>query len=916
MTTCDNRLIPAYQQIDSGEISILSLDIFDTLLWRQVPEPRDLFLILGKQLQKEGWLIPAVTAENFAVLRVMAEKRSRQKKVVFKSHAEVTLPEIYWELESIFVKLSLEQMLSQKSVGIYPQDISVVVAKEIVLEQELIQCNPPIVELIVYAKQKGIPTVLVSDTYFEEAILWQWLARISHTFSDSSHTLHDDLASQVGEAVLLEHCLHPLERQSQSAERRSVQRKCEKSGLAHISHTFSDSSGFIYKMFLSSAYGISKQHGLFQRVIEELHVPSERILHIGDNVKSDHKAARRAGMKTLYYPKISSAFKQILNSEWSDDPGKRGILLDEKQGDFGLSTLRAQIAFHTDVQSLKGDDQFFWRYGAQVLGPILFGFIYWVYERCHAMGQSSVFCLMREGKLYAELICRFARYYPHHTTLEAHPLWVSRQFIVHASIQKGSPKELMTLLKAFLKQVTVENFWGYLGLDCDRMGKWEGSRHMMLEDPTLQRALFSDLWSERDFRQQIIERSAQKRASFLKYLGGLMDVTEPGQATLVDVGWGGTIQGGIQKIFQLIDSPRILHGLYLATTQAVQEGFLEGVVREGYLLRGSVLGGNFYKKGCFVLEQIATAPTGVGPLKDIDENGHIVTYPLCISLQQRQQAKMVQEGIFAFFDFIGPYIQSGTIQWDVHAEGLQNQLRTLLIRSMTLVTQQEALKFGSWFHDHAPTSHLTQKIGANSYYDDFIQDMLPRNAFKENALNWLFAYTAKQSHPLTLTAQAVGLATLPPRCFLSEDHYHLNVFLDTEGNFPQKPHRQMILRSNPNRNFYTLLKLFFPRKPLQRLLLKLEFPPHSLVRIRSLRMLVFDRLSPEPEPLTFYEDPTQSMTCLVGKPIDFNTFYCEGGDVQFMYAHFPPQVHQIQLNLCCEMFCVLRGGQDQVAKSK
>jgi hypothetical protein len=57
------------------------------------------------------------------------------------------------------------------------------------------------------------------------------LARISHTFSDSSHTLHDDLAVQMGEAVLLEHCPHPSEQQSQSAERRSVQKKCEKSGL-------------------------------------------------------------------------------------------------------------------------------------------------------------------------------------------------------------------------------------------------------------------------------------------------------------------------------------------------------------------------------------------------------------------------------------------------------------------------------------------------------------------------------------------------------------------------------------------------------------------------------------------------------------------------------------------------------------
>jgi transposase len=39
----------------------------------------------------------------------------------------------------------------------------------------------------------------------------------------------------MGEAVLLEHCPHPSEQQSQSAERRSVQKKCEKSGLETFS---------------------------------------------------------------------------------------------------------------------------------------------------------------------------------------------------------------------------------------------------------------------------------------------------------------------------------------------------------------------------------------------------------------------------------------------------------------------------------------------------------------------------------------------------------------------------------------------------------------------------------------------------------------------------------------------------------
>jgi arginyl-tRNA synthetase len=71
------------------------------------------------------------------------------------------------------------------------------------------------------------------------------LARISQTFSDNSHTLHDDLASQVGEAVLHEHCPRSLERQSQSAERRSVQKKCEKCGLGIFSNIEIAGPGFI-----------------------------------------------------------------------------------------------------------------------------------------------------------------------------------------------------------------------------------------------------------------------------------------------------------------------------------------------------------------------------------------------------------------------------------------------------------------------------------------------------------------------------------------------------------------------------------------------------------------------------------------------------------------------------------------------
>jgi hypothetical protein len=61
------------------------------------------------------------------------------------------------------------------------------------------------------------------------------LAHISHTFSEQIAALPIEIASQMSEAVLHEHCPRPFERQSQSAERRSVQRKCEKCGPAACS---------------------------------------------------------------------------------------------------------------------------------------------------------------------------------------------------------------------------------------------------------------------------------------------------------------------------------------------------------------------------------------------------------------------------------------------------------------------------------------------------------------------------------------------------------------------------------------------------------------------------------------------------------------------------------------------------------
>jgi hypothetical protein len=77
VTITDQRLIPAYEAFTAGHQKILSLDIFDTLLWRRVPEPSDVFLLLGQKLLNAGRLALHISPVAFAELRRFAQTSAR-----------------------------------------------------------------------------------------------------------------------------------------------------------------------------------------------------------------------------------------------------------------------------------------------------------------------------------------------------------------------------------------------------------------------------------------------------------------------------------------------------------------------------------------------------------------------------------------------------------------------------------------------------------------------------------------------------------------------------------------------------------------------------------------------------------------------------------------------------------------------
>lgn len=174
--------------IDSGRVRLLSLDIFDTTVWRTFPTPADLFFALGARLIQAGVLYPSTSAASFAAERIEAEQSARSRRT---SDSEVTLEEIYQEFPSGLLRAG--------------KTIADLLHAELALERESTFPDQEIVKLIDYAAGKNIETAYVSDTYFEEDHLRAILPRTPRLILNScryrrpkAHGLHAELIRQSG----------------------------------------------------------------------------------------------------------------------------------------------------------------------------------------------------------------------------------------------------------------------------------------------------------------------------------------------------------------------------------------------------------------------------------------------------------------------------------------------------------------------------------------------------------------------------------------------------------------------------------------------------------------------------------------------------------------------------------------------
>ncbi|MEA2459071.1 MAG: hypothetical protein QOC95_2043 [Thermoleophilaceae bacterium] len=158
---------------------MLSLDVFDTLLWRRAPLPVDVFPIVAVQLGQRGILGDGVTPAVFSTLRQAAEERARAKRDRAGAGVEVTLRDIYAELPPYVVKRAAADVL---------------IREELDVERRVLMADLDVLDLVRFAHEQGKRVIAVSDTYLSDAELGELLdsllegdAAIDRVFASSSH---------------------------------------------------------------------------------------------------------------------------------------------------------------------------------------------------------------------------------------------------------------------------------------------------------------------------------------------------------------------------------------------------------------------------------------------------------------------------------------------------------------------------------------------------------------------------------------------------------------------------------------------------------------------------------------------------------------------------------------------------------
>lgn len=307
-------------------------------------------------------------------------------------------------------------------------------------------------------------------------------------------------------------------------------------------------------LYISGEAGVGKGSGkLFEKIRHELGGNFAGWIHHGDHPNSDQATPVRLGMTAR--PQTAArlnARERQLRGAAPVAPGWRSLLA----GAGRLARLDQPAATTNDpIQRVR------WETGAEVAGPLFYGFAEWCLAEAELRGLRDLFFLARGGQIFFRLAREIQAVRPRKLCL--HYLPVSRLALVGAA-DLDHPARLRALAAPQLGFHSARQACANLGLALDEplTPPWLPAAEWKRNLTESERTALADwlLDPVRLPRVQAALRERQLRARGYLRQQGLAATADCG---LVDTGWMGTIQHHLEKALGTEDAPAPLTGFYL-----------------------------------------------------------------------------------------------------------------------------------------------------------------------------------------------------------------------------------------------------------------------------------------------------------------------------------------------------------------
>lgn len=290
---------------------------------------------------------------------------------------------------------------------------------------------------------------------------------------------------------------------------------------------------FFDKVYSSADFLLTKRTGnLFNKFLTKEKLNPSDIIHIGDNIISDGKVPNLLGIKT----------KQIINSD-----------LYPKIFDRTINFKKI-----LDIKNLKNLYQV-----GKSLAIIPYYFVLKIMTDAVLLKIDNVYYFTREGEFFIKvhnIINSYSDYIPN--KVNGQVLEVSRMATFSPSLNEFSIKELMNLWGQYGNQsindlysslnIKVDNYLNYFTkYDIDINEKYEC---------IWKNQKIKNLFKDKEYIKLMEQELSKKRKNLKKYFSLKKIKEDSNPLFVVDIGWRGTIQDNIAKIY----SEKQITGYYLA----------------------------------------------------------------------------------------------------------------------------------------------------------------------------------------------------------------------------------------------------------------------------------------------------------------------------------------------------------------